>query len=348
MLNSIYGIMPEQLSSFLSSEFPAYRSRQLLKWIYEKGVFDPFQMTNLPVTMQNYLAQTFDFSMPRIVQSLKSIDGSQKFRLSLSDEEQIEMVLMPETKKLTLCVSSQVGCARNCAFCATGKMNLHRNLFPHEIVQQFLLASQESTRRITNLVFMGMGEPLDNMENVLSAIKLIQDNTTLAFSPRRTTISTCGIIPGIYTLADSGVKVKLAVSLNSARNSIRDELMPVNRKYPLTVLKKALLYFQKKNPFRITLEYILIPGMNMDDADLKALRQFSGDLSCKINFIPFNTLPFLPYLSPDEKEIESFLQKARAALPQTITLRRSRGQDIQGACGQLVVESRKKSMRGAI
>ena len=258
------------------------------------------------------------------------------------------MVLMPETKKLTLCVSSQVGCARNCAFCATGKMNLHRNLFPHEIVQQFLLASQESTERITNLVFMGMGEPLDNLENVLSAIKLIQDNTTLAFSPRRTTISTCGIIPGIYTLADSGVKVKLAVSLNSARNSIRDELMPVNRKYPLTVLKKALLYFQKKNPFRITLEYILIPGVNMDDADLKALRQFSGDLSCKINFIPFNTLPFLPYLSPDEKEIESFLQKARAALPQTITLRRSRGQDIQGACGQLVVESRKKSMRGAI
>ncbi len=348
MLNSIYGIMPEQLSAFLSSEYPAYRSQQLLKWIYEKKVFDPSKMTDLPATMQSYLSQAFDFSMPQIVQTLKSMDGSQKFRLLLSDGEQIEMVLMPEEKKLTLCVSSQVGCARDCSFCATGKMKLHRNLYPHEIVQQFLLASRETTERITNLVFMGMGEPLDNLENVLSALKLIQDERALAFSPRRTTISTCGIVPGIYALADSGVKVKLAVSLNSARNSIRDKLMPVNRKYPLSVLKKALLYFQKKNPFRITLEYILISGVNMEDEDLKALRQFSGDLSCKINFIPFNTLPFLPYLSPGEEELKSFLLKARGALPQTITLRRSRGIDIQGACGQLVVESNKISLRGAV
>jgi 23S rRNA (adenine2503-C2)-methyltransferase len=338
MLNNIYGIRPAELSAFLGESFPAYRARQLLKWIYGKHVFDPAGMTDLPANFREFISTAFDFRMPEITARLKSADGSEKFRLSLADGQRIEMVLMPQAKKLTLCVSSQAGCARGCSFCATGAMKLKRNLLTHEIVQQILLATQAAEQPITNIVFMGMGEPMDNLDNVMDALKLIQDESTLAFSPRRTTLSTCGIVPGIHLLADSGVKVKLAVSLNSARNEVRDELMPVNRKYPLDVLKKALLYYQHRSRFRITLEYILIPELNMSGADVKALRKFCGDLSCKVNFIPYNQVSSLPYRAPTEEEIERFLEKARD-LPQAITLRRSRGADICGACGQLAAGS---------
>ena len=336
MLNSLYGVHPEELAKFLAAYFPAYRCKQLLRWIYSRYVFDPGQMSDLPADFKDFLTGGFDLGMPSIKQKLSSADGSVKCRLSLADSAQIELVLMPEAKKLTLCVSSQVGCSRECSFCATGSMKLRRNLEVHEIVQQILLAAAESDKPITNLVFMGMGEPLDNLDNVLYAVRLIQDASTLAFSPRRTTISTCGIVPGIRRFADSGVKAKLAVSLNSARDEIRSELMPVNARYPLQDLKSALLYFLQKSRFRVTLEYILIPGVNMSDADLKALRKFCGDLSCKINFIPYNAVPFLSYRAPSPTEIEAFMQKAQS-LPQAVTLRRSRGSDVCGACGQLVV-----------
>ncbi|MBW6513629.1 MAG: 23S rRNA (adenine(2503)-C(2))-methyltransferase RlmN [Candidatus Syntrophosphaera sp.] len=346
MLSSIHGIQPQDLIEFLGGYFPAYRAKQLLKWLYSRFVFDPALMTDLPADFREFLLSSFDLSLPRIEDKPVSRDGSEKFRLSLQDGSQIEMVLMPEGRKLTLCLSTQVGCARACAFCATGSMKRKRNLAIHEIVQQILLASQNAPQPITNLVFMGMGEPLDNLDNVLEALKLIQSEDSLAFSPRRTTISTCGIVPGIHRLADSGIKAKLAVSLNAARGEVRDVLMPVNQKYPLPVLKKALLYYQKKSPFRITLEYILIPDVNMGYLDLKALRKFSGDLSCKINFIPYNEIPSLPYRSPTESEIESFMEEARS-LPQAVTLRRSKGADISGACGQLVVKARPPKSGGS-
>jgi 23S rRNA (adenine2503-C2)-methyltransferase len=216
-------------------------------------------------------------------------------------------------------------------------MGLRRNLESHELVQQILVAAPLSSRCITNLVLMGMGEPLDNLDNVLDFLRLIQHEQSLAFSPRRTTLSTCGIVPGIISLADSGVKVKLALSLNSAVDAVRSRIMPVNLRYPLAELKRALQYYQSKSRFRITLEYILIPGLNMSPADLKALRKFSGDLSCKINFIPYNEVPGLPYKVPASAEVEAFMASART-LPQAITLRRSRGSDISGACGQLVTD----------
>lgn len=327
--------MPEDLERFFSDAFPAFRVRQLQSWIYRKFVFDPAQMTNLPADFKAALTAAFDLSMPKIADQKLSADGSTKYRLILADGAQIEMVLMPNDKKLTLCVSSQVGCARACSFCATGRIKRKRDLQSHEIVQQILLASREAGRSLTNLVFMGMGEPMDNLQNVLDTLTLIQHERSLAFSPRRTTVSTCGIVPGIQRLADSGVRVKLAVSLNAARDEVRDELMPVNLKFPLAVLKKALLYYLNKSAFRVTLEYILIPDVNMSPADIKALRKFSGDLSCKINFIPYNSVPFLPYRSPTEEEIQSFMEMARQ-LPQAVTLRRSKGSDISGACGQLV------------
>jgi 23S rRNA (adenine2503-C2)-methyltransferase len=347
MLNSLYGIHPLKLKEFLGEYFPAYRARQLLKWIYSRFVFDVSQMTDLPADFKDLIQNSFDLSMPGIKEKLESSDGSTKFRLALADNAQIEMVLMPQEKKQTLCLSTQVGCSRGCAFCATGRMKLQRDLQPHEIIQQILLAAQSSPRKLTNLVFMGMGEPLDNLDNVLEVLKLIQAEDTLVFSPRRTTISTCGIIPGIYRLADSGIKAKLAVSLNSAIDKVRDELMPVNKLYPLSVLKKALLYYQRKSRFRVTFEYILIPGVNMSGRDINALQKFSGDISCKINFIPYNQVLDLSYPSPTPREIESFMQAAQS-LSQAVTLRRSRGSDISGACGQLVVKARSKNNGGSL
>lgn len=335
MLNSIYGVRPEDLESFFSPAFPAYRVRQLLNWIYRKSVFDPAQMTDLAPNFKAALISAFDLSLPTITEKLISRDGSSKYKLVLADGVPIEMVLMPQDKKQTLCVSTQTGCARACSFCATGRLKKRRNLLSHEIVQQILMAQWDADPPLTNLVFMGMGEPLDNLDNVLDALSMIQHERTLAFSPRRTTISTCGIVPGIQRLADSGMKVKLAVSLNAARAEIRDQLMPVNKLYPLPVLKKALLYYQRNSKFRITLEYILIPEVNMAELDLKALRKFCGDLSCKLNFIPYNPVSSLPYRAPTEAEIQAFMARA-SLLPQAVMLRRSKGADIRGACGQLV------------
>ena len=342
MLNSLHGIRPEDLEAFLTPAWPAYRVRQLLNWIYRKFVFDPAHMTDLPPEFKTALLEAFDLSIPGIDEKQDSTDGSSKYRLILADGAQIEMVLMPQDKKQTLCVSTQVGCARACAFCATGRMGRKRDLQSHEIVQQILLAARDAKPALTNLVFMGMGEPLDNLDNVLDAVSLIQHARALAFSPRRVTVSTCGIVPGIQRLAESGLKVKLAVSLNSARDEVRGQLMPVNQKYPLPVLKNALLYYQRHSPFRITLEYILIPELNMSDADLKALRKFCGDLSCKINFIPFNPSPSLPFRAPTLPAVEVFRARARE-LPQAVMLRWSKGSDISGACGQLVAGAVSKS-----
>lgn len=345
MLNSLFGIRPSDLNSLVSKDFPAYRTKQLLGWIYQKMVFDPQQMSDLPIPFKSWLGEAFDLSMPLVEDTRQSKDGSVKLLLKLSDGSGVETVLIPDGKKRTLCVSSQTGCARACAFCATGAMGPGRDLLPHEIVQQILIASHQIyPERLTNIVFMGMGEPLDNLDNVLEALTIIQDNAGLAFSPRRTTVSTCGIVPGIVRLADSGIKVKLALSLNSAVDKTRDLLMPVNRLYPLPRLKHALQYFHSKNPFRITFEYILIPGVNMDAASLKALRRFTGDIASKINFIPYNPVPGLNYQAPTKAEVESFMASA-ASLPQAVTLRKSKGRDINGACGQLAL-SRGSSPKG--
>jgi len=345
MLNSIYGLLPSQLGPLISKDFPAYRGKQLLGWIYQKAVFDPDQMSDLPAPFKAWLKDAFDLRMPALEDRQLSQDGSVKMLLRLEDGARVESVLIPEGKKRTLCVSSQTGCARGCGFCATGTLGAGRNLLPHEIVQQVLINCQEIyPERLSNIVFMGMGEPLDNYDSVISALQILQDNAGLAFSPRRITLSTCGVVPGIIRLADAGVKVKLALSLNSAIDSVRDKLMPVNRLYPLKQLKRALQYFNGKNPFRITFEYILIPGVNMDDAALKALRRYTGDLASKINFIPYNPVAQLSYRSPTKAEVESFMASA-AALPQAIMLRKSKGQDINGACGQLAL-SRKSPSKG--
>lgn len=340
MIRNIYGLFPDEIELSGDAKLPSYRKQQLLSWLYRQYCSDPDKMLNLPSQLRASLMQRYSFFLPDVNTRLQARDKAIKLRLRLEDDTFVESVLIPEAKKRTLCISSQVGCARACSFCSTGKMKLMRNLETHEIIGQIILASADlkaseaEQPRLTNLVFMGMGEPLDNAENVFTALRIIQHQETLAFSPRRTTLSTCGVIPGIISMADSGIKAKLAVSLNSAIPAKRDLLMPVNKQYPLPELKQALLYFRRKSSFRITLEYVLIPGMNMAAEDLKALKHFVGDISCKLNFIPFNPAPDSEYRAPSPAECEHFMQQAQS-LPQAVTLRKSRGADVFGACGQL-------------
>jgi 23S rRNA (adenine2503-C2)-methyltransferase len=332
---NIFSLKPEEIKPISGGNFPDYRFRQLKHWLYKSLVFDPAAMTNLPKDFHRFLLDQFDFSLPIIDHYRQAPDGTVKYRLKLEDASLVEMVLIPARKKQTLCVSSQVGCSRGCSFCATGTMGLSRNLASHEIVGQIMLAQKLcAPEHLTNLVFMGMGEPMDNLEAVLQSLSIIQSDQGISFSPRRTTISTCGVPEGIIRLADSGVKTKLAVSLNSAIDAKRELLMPITLRHPLQELKEALKYFLNKSSFRVTFEYILIPEVNMGKEDIKALKRFAGDLSCKINFIPYNRVDHLPYRSPDSREIEDFLKEAQS-LNQAVTLRRSRGSEVCGACGQL-------------
>jgi 23S rRNA (adenine2503-C2)-methyltransferase len=334
MKKHILELLPGELKKCLPDE-KKYRVNQILNWIYKNHGIDFSQMTTLPESLRQKLKNNFDNFLPGIIKVDISKDGTKKFLLSLVDDNRIEMVLIPNEKKNTLCISSQVGCARNCSFCATASIGLIRNLKVYEILSQVFLAIKElEEKKLTNIVFMGMGEPLDNLQNVIKAVKILQEEQCFSFSPRRITISTCGIIPKLKELADCGLKIKLAVSLNSAIQEKREQLMPVCRKYPLTELKNALLDFRKKTAFRITFGYVLIKNFNIGQEDIKALLKFLGDISCKLNVIKWNELPSMPFKSPSEKEVAEFIH-GMEKLSSAVTYRKSRGQDINGACGQL-------------
>ncbi len=319
-----------------------FRASQLLDWIYKKHIFNYDEMLNLSKKLRIKLSQELKLKLPKVVESYKSSDGSVKFLLSLRDNENIEMVLMPNEKTATLCISSQVGCARKCQFCATAQLGLTRNLETSEIVGQLLVVQKYlKYRKLSNVVFMGMGEPLDNFDNVIQALRIITHEQGLNLSSRKITVSTCGIIPNINKLAQSDVKVKLAVSLNAALDKKRDILMPVNQIYSLPELKKCLLDFRKKTAYRITFEYVLIKNFNMGIEDIIALNKFLGDQSCKLNLIAWNEVEGLDYKSPSEQDIEDF----RASLDKLkcpIILRDSRGNDINAACGQLALKNKRE------
>jgi len=336
MLVHILNLLPNEWKNYLLDiDEPRYRLKQILNWIYKNRTLDFSLMTTLPESLRQKLKYDFDNFLPEIIKVDISKDGTKKFLLSLNDDNKIEMVLIPNDKKNTLCISSQVGCARNCGFCATASLGFTRNLEVYEILSQVFLAIEElEEKKLTNIVFMGMGEPLDNLQNVIKAVKILQEEQCFSFSPRRITISTCGIIPKLKELADCGLKIKLAVSLNSAIQEKREQLMPVCRKYPLSELKNALLDFRKKTTSRITFEYVMIKDFNVGKDDVKALLKFLGDISCKLNVIKWNEVSSMPFKSPSEEEVAEFILRMQK-LSSAVTYRKSRGQDINGACGQL-------------
>ncbi len=319
---------------FCANNFIEYQASQVFSWVYAKRVEDFYSMTNISKEMRLAFAEKFYFSKFKIVKKELSNDKTEKFLFELKDKDRIESVFIPEESRATLCVSSQVGCKFNCKFCLSGKPGFKRNLKISEIVNQYLaVSSSVAPSKITNLVFMGIGEPLDNFSNVTKAIEIFMAPSGIGFGKRKICVSTCGLIEGIEKLARLKLGIKLSVSLHSADEAIRTKLMPVNKKYPLKELSKAVKDFTKYEKYPITFEYALIHGINTGKEDARKLIKFVHGINCKINLIPWNKSS-LEFNQPDSMETESFCRELKSG-GVFFTLRKPRGQDINAACGQL-------------
>ncbi|MFM2100446.1 MAG: rRNA ((2503)-C(2))-methyltransferase RlmN [Pseudomonadota bacterium] len=328
------------------------RAKQLWHWMYNRGVTDFSVMTDIAKTMHPWLTERFVISRPEVVEAQVSTDGTRKWLLRSPDAQDYEMVFIPDADRGTLCVSSQVGCTLNCRFCHTGTMRLVRNLTAGEIVGQVMLArdslgewpSAQEGRMLTNIVMMGMGEPLYNFENVRDALKLVMDGDGLALSKRRITLSTSGVVP-MMARAGAEIGVNLAVSLHAVTKEVRDEIVPINRKYGIEELLQACAdYPQANNARRITFEYVMLKDKNDSDADARELVRLimHYKLPAKVNLIPFNPWPGAAYECSDPERIRSFsniIFRAGISAP----VRTPRGRDIDAACGQLKTSSERKT-----
>jgi 23S rRNA (adenine2503-C2)-methyltransferase len=311
-----------------------FRTDQLWTWIYNKGVLDFKSMTNLSRDFRSKLEKIAIIPPLKLIDKQESnLSGTIKFLWELTDGQHIESVYIPEKSRRTVCLSSQVGCALDCQFCATGKMGFIRNLDCHEICGQILTITRETGQKPTNIVIMGMGEPFLNYQNVIKALFIINDPEGIAIGNRKITISTAGIVPKLYEYADQGLPFKLAISLNATTNRQRTKLMPINSKYPLQDLIKAAKYYTKKQKKRITFEYVLIKGVNDSPEDALRLMTLVRGVPCKVNLIAYNSTRN-QYMRPDEEKINAFAESIRT-LRAPVTVRISHGQDIDGACGQL-------------
>ena len=317
---------------------PAYRGEQVFRWLHERGVDGPDEMTNVPRALREALVAEQPLRPLRSDVVQEARDGTRKLRFRTVDDRAIESVLIPdddeERDKLTLCVSSQVGCAMDCGFCATATLGYGRNLTAGEIVEQVYRATKLAGRRPTNLVFMGMGEPMHNLDNVTRALGLLQHPWGLHFSPRRITVSTVGLVPGIEALGRLAPAPNLAISLNATTDEVRDRLMPVNRKWPIAKLLDAARRFPLSHGRRVTFEYVLLAGVNDTDADAERLVRLLRGIACKVNLIPWNPFPGPAFERPSAERIRTFQERLRAAA-MAVYIRTPRGDDIDAACGQL-------------
>ena len=372
----------ELLTQFAAWEQPAYRVAQLLEWLYVHRVHNLEAMTNLPQALRENLRQTYSLNALELVRKQGAPDTTQKFLWRLTDHALIEGVLIPANPALygeasdrqTLCVSTQVGCAYGCKFCASGLEGWKRNLTPDEIVEQVLAAERwsaeqaktqtldaavtasgakagedsrfktQDARLINNLVIMGMGEPLANYDHLLKALRILNAPWGGAIGARKITISTSGLAPQIRRLADEPEQFRLALSLHGATDEVRAKIMPVNRKYPLRELTAALDYYQSKKERMITFEFILIAGVNDSLEQTKPLATLARRLNAKVNLIPYNKVEDLPWERPSEAVSEAFLA-ALEKLEVIATLRREKGHDIDAACGQLRLKTEKELAR---
>ena len=313
---------------------PPYRADQIFQWTYQKAVGSMDEMTNVSKTFRKKLMDKVRINYPEVLEKNVSSDGTEKLALRLTDGIVIECVMIPEDNHWTICVSSQAGCAMGCRFCHTATMGFLRDLEVSEIVSQVLIPLREfPERKVRNVVFMGMGEPLLNYDNVVKAINILTDPLGPGISRRRITVSTCGIIPGIARLWDD-THVGLALSLNAATDDKRNLIMPVNTRYSLAELKHALMNYPLPRRSRITLEYVLLRDINDSIDDARQLVELSRGLRVKVNLIPFNPWPGAPYRAPEENAVEAFRNYLSSRRIATM-LRTKRGDDIMAACGQL-------------
>lgn len=321
---------------------PAFRGTQLCQWIYKRQATDLQQMTDLPESLRRRLQERCYISTLTPLRHQQSVDGTEKLLFRLADGNQIETVLIPADDKRTICVSTQVGCAMGCRFCLTAQGGLVRSLRPAEIVSQVLYFQEPgktSTRAFTNIVFMGMGEPLDNMQGTVQALRILTADWGLGISPRRITVSTSGLVRRLEAFGREGLKVNLAVSLNATTDAVRTQLMPINKAFPIATLLAACRAFPLAMRQRITFEYVLLRDVNDTLADAKRLVKLMHGLRCKINLLPFNEIPGAPYRRPSDETVHQFqhylLHHGISAF-----VRQSRGRDISAACGQLRFEER--------
>ena len=331
------------------------RAQQLWHWIYFRGVQEFDSMSNMAKPLRGALAERFSLARPEIASEQISVDGTRKWLLRFADGKEAETDFIPEEDRGTLCVSSQVGCTLNCRFCHTGTQLMVRNLTPAEIVAQMMVArdaldewpSPPDGRRLTNIVMMGMGEPLYNFDNVKAALHIVMDNEGIALSRRRITLSTAGVVPMMARCGEE-IGTNLAVSLHAVRDDIRDEIVPINRKYPIAALMEACRnYPGLSNARRITFEYVMLKGVNDSLADARALVRLISGIPAKINLIPFNPWPGAPYACSDWEQIEAFAEivnRAGYASP----VRTPRGRDIMAACGQLKSASQRQRKSEAV
>lgn len=334
-MSSLYCLDDTELQSVLKLEKP-FQAR-IVRSFLDKGITDFDKMTSLSLSDRTRLSALRPSALTTKVEKKVESTDAVKLLLSLEDGYEVECVRLSDGKgRYTACLSSEVGCAMGCSFCATGTMGLKRNLKSGEIVEEYIQL-EKLGEHITHIVFMGMGEPLQNFTEVMNAITTLHKEDGLNISYRRITISTCGVVPGIKRLSELNIPVKLAISLVSANNETRSKIMRVNNNYPLSELKKALVSFQHKGEKRITLEYCLLGGINTSKESAEELHRFTKGLDVLVNLIRWNKIPSLPYNSPDEREVSAFTKELeRLKIPYTI--RRSKGQDTNAACGMLVTK----------
>ncbi|MDP2923399.1 MAG: 23S rRNA (adenine(2503)-C(2))-methyltransferase RlmN [Candidatus Omnitrophota bacterium] len=319
---------------FMGENLPKFYACQVFSWLYEKRIEDFDKMTNISKDARELLKSKFYFSNLNLLKKEVSCDGTEKFLFSLSDDYKIESVLIPESSRLTLCLSTQVGCKFKCNFCLSGQKGFKRNLDTCEIINQYLFISDVVLpKKITNIVFMGIGEPLDNFTNTINAVKIFMDTRGLSLGRLRICISTCGLIPEIKRLAQLKLGIKLSVSLHSANDDTRTKLMPINKRYPLVELMKAVKEFARYERYPVTFEYALLSALNTSKKDAVELAYLLKHIHCKVNLIPYNH-SCLKFKAPSPEEIQDFSQilKEKGIF---FTLRKARGEDINAACGQL-------------
>lgn len=329
----------------------AFRASQMLKWIHQFGVDDFDEMTNISKNLREKLKEKAVIRAPEVVLDQGSADGTHKWVLRMDSGNNIETVFIPDGERGTLCVSSQVGCALECSFCSTARQGFNRNLSAAEIVGQLRAAYQyfDATHReeriITNVVLMGMGEPLLNFDNVVAAMNIMMDDDSYGLSKRRVTLSTSGIVPAMYRLAEV-TDVALAVSLHAPNDELRNELVPVNQKYPIKELMDACKHYAQAGAGKrkITFEYVMLDGVNDTPAHARQLVKILKGVPCKMNLIPFNPFPESQYKRSEQSAIQKFWEILMAAGITTVT-RRTRGDDIDAACGQLVGKVKDKTKR---
>jgi 23S rRNA (adenine2503-C2)-methyltransferase len=337
--------LPELEQAVEALGVPRFHARQLFQWVHKRGVTDFGEMTDLGRDLRAALEQNFSLGTPSIVRRETSSDGTTKLLLRLQDGQLIESVFIPDTPANTFCLSTQVGCAMRCGFCLTGKMGIVRNLSAGEIVSQVRVLARELDllRARFNIVLMGMGEPLHNYDATMKALRMLSDEYGLGVSARRITLSTVGVLPALERLATEPFMPNLAISLHATTEAQRDLLVPINRKYGLTELLDACRRFPVKRRARITFEYVMLRDVNDTDEDARRLVRLLNGIKAKVNLLPLNEAPGIPFERPGEARVDAFA-RILANRGVVVSVRKSRGRDIRAACGQLITESsRQKS-----